>query len=60
MCGVLTRISMISDSYAGYLISGTKKLDVEKATKAINEAHALDIPFRLKPQRFELQGKDKE
>jgi YVTN family beta-propeller protein len=44
---VLTKVSMISDSYAGYLVSGTKQLDIEKATKAINEAHALDIPFRF-------------
>jgi YVTN family beta-propeller protein len=44
---VLKKISMISDSYAGYLDPGTNELDLAKATKTINEAHASQIPFRF-------------
>jgi YVTN family beta-propeller protein len=44
---VLKKVSMISDSYLGYLRPGTKELDEVKAITVIHDAHTLKKPFRF-------------
>jgi alkaline phosphatase len=41
------KLSLISDSYAGYLLPGGKELDVVKVKKTVGDAHALKKPFRF-------------
>ena len=43
----LKKVALISDSYANYLLPGTRTPDSERAKKVVDAAHALQKPFRF-------------
>jgi alkaline phosphatase len=43
----LAKVSLISDSYANYLIKGTQKPDTARMRKAVQAAHSMGKPFRF-------------